>query len=61
MIQFETDVEIGTILQLDNYILTVIDIENDEVHFRVEQIADESNTDESNPERDDGDFTLPPK
>ena len=56
MLQFETEVEIGTILHFGDTTLTVVGIENDEVHFRVE-----SSGGAANPECEGDDFTWPPK
>lgn len=36
-IELEIDLEIGGVLQLDDYLLTVVEIEGDEVVFRLTQ------------------------
>lgn len=41
-IELEIDLEIGGVLQIDDYVLTVVEIEGDEVVFRLTQPENEA-------------------
>ncbi len=41
-IELEIDLEIGGVLQIDDYLLTVVEIEGDEVVFRLTQPENEA-------------------